>query len=329
MKVCLYGELTKILKGSGIGSAIDHQRKALELNGVEVTRSHRDKFDLIDINTIGPRSAYVAHKMRWKGKPVVMHTHTTAEDLRDSFKFTTQLAPKLRHYLRYFYNQADLLISPSKYTKDVLEDYGVTPEILPVSNGVDMEKFSFNERGRRRYRNKYGLEGVVPFTVGHVFKRKGVLEFLELAREFPDKSFIWYGRVYKDLTSKGVKDSVKNAPDNVTFTGYVRDVNAAFNSGDIFLFPSWCENQGIAILEAAACKMPIVVRNLPTYNGWLDDGVNCLKADDTRDFAEHLQRLLESENLRCKLGDRAYEMAQEHRLERIGEQLKEAYEKLL
>ena len=329
MKVCLYGELTGALKGSGIGTAIDQQRKALGLNGVEVTHSHRDRFDVIDINTIGPRSAYVAQKMRWMGIPVAIHTHTTAEDLKDSFKFTTKLAPKVKHYLRYFYNQADLLISPSEYTRGVLKEYNVTPDIKVISNGVDTERFAFNEDARRRYRNKYSLNGVTPFTVGHVFKRKGVLEFIDLANEFPDTKFMWYGRTYRELTDGEVKNAVKHAPRNVTFTGYVRDVQAAYCSGDVFLFPSWCENQGISILEAAACGRPLVDRDLPTYDGWLEHGVNCLKAGDNGGFTENLKSLLDDERLRERLGGNAYSMSRGHTLKKIGAQLKGAYESLL
>lgn len=318
-----------MLKGSGIGSAIEHQRKSLELNGVEVTRSHRDKFDLIDINTIGPRSAYVAQKMRWKGIPVVMHTHTTVEDMKDSFKFSTRLAPKLRKYLRFFYDQADLLISPSEYTREVVRGYGVERDIKVISNGVDFDRFTMDEDARNRYRKKYGLEGIVPFTVGHVFKRKGVLEFMDVAKEFPDNKFIWVGRTYKDLGGKEVKNIVENPPANVMFTGYVRDIVAAYCCGDIFLFPSWCENQGISILEAAACGHPLLLRDLPTYEGWLEDGVNCLKAGDNDEFKRKLKALIEDEGLRSELGEKALEMAREHRLEFIGAELKHAYETVL
>jgi 1,2-diacylglycerol-3-alpha-glucose alpha-1,2-glucosyltransferase len=329
MKVCLYGELTRMLRGSGIGSAIEHQKKALELNGVEVTTDHHEKFDVIDINTIGPRSAYVAQRVRWKGVPIVIHTHTTAEDLKDSFMFTTRLFPKVRQYLRYFYDQADLLISPTEYTKGVIRSYGVTHEIKVVSNGVDTEKFRFDEEARTKYRTKYDLNGIVPFTVGHVFKRKGVMEFLDIARDFPQTKFMWYGRLYKEITARDIKDAVKKAPPNVTFAGYVKDILAAYCSGDIFFFPSWCENQGISILEAAVCRRPILVRNLPTYDGWLEDGVNCLKATDNNGFIEQLRRMIEDMKLREKLSENAYAMSQEHNLKKIGAQLKATYESLI
>lgn len=329
MKVCLYGELSAVLKGSGIGTAIEHQKKALEKNGVEVTRAHRDKYDLIDINTIGPRSAYVAAKIRWKNRPVVIHSHTTVEDLKDSFRYTTKFAPKLKSYLKYLYNQADLVISPTQYTKDVLLAYGVTSDIKPISNGVDVERFKPNSGEYLQFRQRHSLEGLVPYCVGHVFKRKGVFDFMEIAGHFPKNKFMWVGRIYSDLVESEVKNAVKNKPENVMFTGYVKDVTTTYCAGDIFLFPSYCENQGISILEAAACAKPLIVRDLPAYNGWLEDGINCLKAKNNAEFTAHLTTLMEDGKLRNKLAKNAHTMAQKHSLEKIGLQLKKTYETLL
>jgi len=267
--------------------------------------------------------------MRWKGIPVVMHTHTTAEDMKDSFKFSTKLAPKLKSYLKHFYNQADYLISPSEYTRQVVKGYGVSQGIDEISNGVDSDQIHYDREAGERYRQKYSLHGLTPFSVGHVFKRKGVIEFMDIAKKFPENSFIWFGRVYKDLTDNDLKNAVKDKPENVQFTGYVRDVKAAYNAADIFVFPSWCENQGIAILEAAACKKPLILRNLPTYEGWLVDGKNCLKAETNEEFTKHLGTVLEDGRLRGVLGEKAYEMSKEHDLKKIGLKLIKTYEKVL
>jgi len=329
MKVCLYGELGRVLNGSGIGTAIDQQEKALRLNGIEVTRDPGGDYDLLHINTIGPRSAYYAHKMRWKGVPLVIHTHTTSEDFADSFRYSAKIAPRLKGYLRYFYAQADLLISPTEYTRDIIRAYGVHKDIAVISNGVDTDRVRFQARLRDECRREFGLAGTVPYSVGHVFKRKGVMEFMDIARTFPKNHFLWVGRSYKGFIDDDFKRALKAKPDNVTFTGYVKDVVGAYCAGDIFLFPSWCENQGISLLEAAACRRPLIVRDLPTYRGWLEDGLNCLKAADNREFAAHIKTLIENRRLRERLADRAFEMSRHHQLREVGAKLKAAYTTLL
>ena len=51
MKVLLYFEMENAISKSGIGRALKHQQRALELNGVETTTNPKDDFDLLHINT--------------------------------------------------------------------------------------------------------------------------------------------------------------------------------------------------------------------------------------------------------------------------------------
>lgn len=314
-----------MLKKSGIGRAVEHQRRALESNNVEWTKDVNDDFDLIHINTIGPKSLYLAKKMKLKGKKVIMHAHTTVEDFKNSFWFSNALAVPLKKYLTYFYNQADMVICPSEFTRQLLAEYGITPKLVTISNGIDVERFENFEQKRVHSREKYSLQGIVPFSVGHVFARKGVSTFVNVAKKFPN-TFIWFGTIYHGLLgSRDMLNLVNNAPKNVIFAGYV-DNRIAYSAGDIFFFPSTCETQGIVVLEAAASKKPILVRDIPVFDGWLTPNENCLMAKDDDDFIAQLKEMIENENLRKKLVNNAYCIVKEHDLNVIGKKLKEAYE---
>ncbi len=330
MKVCLYLEFEKRLKCSGIGTAISNQRKALSLNGVEWTGSlnHND-FDIIHINIIGPKSLYIAKKMKRRGKKVILHAHVTADDFRNSYMFSNLIAPFLKAYLTYYYNQADLVLCPSEYTKGVLEGYGVKKEIRVISNGIDTEKFQFSGEGRNKFRREFDINGISVLSVGHVFIRKGISTFVEVGRTLPNNKFLWIGRRYKKLEEPMVSQIVNNAPKNVNFLEYIEEIVSAYSGSDIFFFPSFCENQGIVLLEAAACQRPILVRDLPTYNGWLIDGINCLKAKTDDEFHEKLKTLIEDEQLRKRLAENAYNLSKEHSLKEVGAKLKGIYEYVL
>jgi 1,2-diacylglycerol-3-alpha-glucose alpha-1,2-glucosyltransferase len=328
MKVCLYLELENKLKGSGIGSAIKNQRKALELNNVSYTSNLKEEFDVIHLNIIGLKSLYIAKKMKRRGKKVVLHAHVTAHDFRNSYRFSNLIAPFLQRYLTYYYNHADLILCPSEYTKGILGSYGVKKPIIAISNGIDTERFKFSEKMREDFRREFSLDDIVPLCVGHLFMRKGIETYVNVAREFLNP-FIWVGRRYKKLEESAVSKIIENHPRNVTFINFVEDIVPAYCGTDVFFFPSFCENQGIVLLEAAACKRPILVRDLPVYGGWLKDEVNCLKAKTDDEFREKLQRLIEDESLRNKLAENAYEMSREHSLKRIGERLKAIYENLI
>lgn len=328
--MCLFLEASGLFGHTGIGSALDHQKKALELAGVEYTTNPKDEYDILHINTIGPKSLIYAKKMRAKGGKVIMHAHTLEEDTRNSFTFSTSFSPLFRRYLKFFYGHADLIITPSEYTRARLGEYGLDNEIVAISNGVDLDKFYFDEGRREGYRGKYGLQGTVPFSVGHLFPRKGIRTFVEVARGF-DNRFVWFGKRFSRFLvgSRELDSEIKNKPDNVLFTGFVEDIVAAYCSGDIFFFPSQAETQGIVILEAMATERPVLIRELPVYEGWLTHGKDCLKARDNEEFAYHLKRLINDRGLRDKLVSRANRTVKGHSLDKVGNRLREVYEGLL
>lgn len=330
MKVCLYLELESVLSVSGIGSAINHQRRALELNNVCYTNDLKDDYDLIHLNVVGLRSLYLARKLKGKGKKVVLHAHMTADDFRDSYRFSNAIAPYLKKYLTFYYNQADLVLCPSQYTKNVLLGYGVKKPITVISNGIDVDRFQESNEKRESFREENYLEGVVPLMVGHLFIRKGLETFVSLAKGLPDQKFVWIGRRYPKVEDPRVKHLIDDAPKNVRFlVDCVDDITSAYSGTDVFLFPSFCENQGIVLLEAGACRRPLIVRDNPTYVGWLTDGVDCLKAKTDAEFKEKLSLLSDDAALRKKIADNAFTMSQEHSLQKVGAKLKGIYEELL
>jgi len=331
MKICLYLEGSDILKFSGIGNALEQQIKALKLNNVDYTLDLTEDYDIIDIISFGPRSFFIAKKAKKLGKKVVMHTHTVHENFKNSYTLSNQVAPFLKIFLKKLYKNADLLISPGIYAKIVLRECGLKNRIEIISNGIDLKKFYYSKEKKKEYREKFNLEGIVPFSTGYLFARKGITTFTNIAKKFPQNNFIWYGRILNLylVSSLEIRHALIEHPKNVIFTGFVKDILAAYNSGDIFFFPSHSETQGIVILEAAATNHPLLLRDIPAYRGWLTHQDNCLKAKNDEEFSEYLKLLIEDKNLREKLSKNAYKMVKKHNLKDVGKQLKQVYESLI
>ncbi|RDZ95593.1 glycosyl transferase family 1, partial [Haloferax sp. Atlit-6N] len=174
--------------------------------------------DVLHLNLMGPRSVWYARRARKAGVPVVAHTHVTAEDFGDSFRFTNALARPLRPYLRRAYGLADRLICPSEYNRSVIEGYTDAPTTV-VSNGVDRGKLDGFESLEAEYRDRYDLGGTVVFLVGNVFERKGLTTFCRVAESTP-YDFPWFGPYDTGPhASKAVRQWTTNPPENVTFTG--------------------------------------------------------------------------------------------------------------
>ena len=134
MKVLLYLEGKSVLEKSGIGRALHHQMHALDLAGIPYTTDILGDYDVVHINTYGPRSLMLLHAAKRRGKKVIMHGHSTREDFENSFIGSNLLAPLFGKYLAHMYQKADYVITPSEYSKKLIQSYGVTTPIIAVSD---------------------------------------------------------------------------------------------------------------------------------------------------------------------------------------------------
>jgi len=319
MRVAHYLEFENAVSG-GIRESVRHQRQMLEKRGIGYTTEPSLDVDVVHFNIMGPRSVYYAKRARRRDIPVVIHTHVTAEDFGESFRFTNLLARPLRPYLERVYGLGDLLVCPSTYNQDLIESY-TDIETTVVTNGVDTTKLEGHESLREEYLQRYDLSPPVVFSVGHVIKRKGLETFIETARQMPDMEFVWFGPINRSLKGRPTRRLIDGSPENCTFTGYIDDIRGAYAAGDIFFFPTHEENEGIALLEAMVTGTPVVVRDIDTFE-WLEDGTHGLKADD--DFESALDRLRDPE-LRARLGENAAELGSEFALSNVADQLEACY----
>lgn len=84
-----------------------------------------------------------------------------------------------------------------------------------------------------------------------MIRRKGILDFLKLAKMMPETTFIWFGGGNDSLVTQEVKEAVKKKSENVIFAGYVEaeELRNAYCGADAFAFFSYEETEGIVVLE--------------------------------------------------------------------------------
>lgn len=332
MRILLYFESEELIQTSGIGRAFEHQKAALASAGVDYTTDPWDEdYDILHINTYGMNSEAIIRSARRMGKKVIYHAHSTEEDFRNSFLFSNQMAPLFKFIITNLYTKADAIITPTPYSKSLLEQYGITLPIYPVSNGIDLTRFQKDDQKIKAYRRYFSLQpqDKVVLGVGLFFERKGILDFLEAARRLPQYKFIWFGDINRFVIPPEISNAVENHPNNVIFPGYVKGpiIEGAYQDADCFLFPSYEETEGIVVLEALASRVPVVVRDIGAFSPWLADGVSCYKGHDNQEFVKLVQGAVEK-----TLPDTTaagYEVARERSIANIGRQLKTIYETVL
>ena len=333
MKVLLYTEMEKKVRKSGLGKAIEHQKTALTNEGIEWTTDPNDDYDIMHINTWFLKSYRMAKKAKKNGKKIVYHAHSTEEDYRDGFIFAKQTSKIVKWWLIKCYSLGHVIVTPTPYSKRLLEGYkGLeNKKIYAISNGIDMDLFQKNEEKGKEFRKKYGYtdKDKVVIGIGLYIRRKGIVDFVELARRLPQYKFIWFGYSSLKAATADVRKAVGTTLPNLTWAGYVEqtEIKAAMSGADLYLFPTLEETEGIPIIEACACKQNAIIRDIPIFEGWLEDGKNVYKAKDVDEFEKKIVDVLEGKV--PSLVEEAYKVAIERDLKTVGKQLKEVYTEVM
>ncbi len=206
-------------------------------------------------------------------------------------------------------------------------------EIRVISNGVNTEKFTKNEKLSENFMKEYEINKPLIITAGLPFERKGIKDFIKVVESCKEYQFLWFGSSsIKPFLPKKIQKIIDNAPENLSFPGYVEKeiLIGAFSSAKAFLFMTHEENEGIVVLEALSAKLPVVVRDIPVYKGWLTDGENCFKGNNVEEFCQKIREIVDNkvDNL-DKIMENAHKVAKERDLKHIGAKYKGYYEYII
>ena len=332
MKILLYFESESLIQTSGVGRAFEHQKAALTSQGIAYTTDPWDEdYDILHINTCGLNSdAIIAHARRL-GKKVVYHAHSTEEDFRNSFIFSNLLSPIVKHSLISLYSKGDAIITPTPYSRSLLQGYGIKKPIYAVSNGIDLSQFAPSSEKVKAFRNYFRIQegDKVILSVGLPFERKGILDFVKVADRLPEYRFIWFGEISPLAVPQKINEVIEHHPDNCLFPGYVKGpiIQGAFQDSTAFFFPSYEETEGIVVLEALASRQQVIVRDIGAFDPWLKNGENCYKGNNNDEFVSLIRDC--AEHRIPHTGDAGYKVAEQRSIETIGKQLKRIYEAVL
>lgn len=226
---------------------------------IEVSwNSKSTDFDLSHFHTFGPQSMLYARK--FKGKKIIT-AHSTPKLNYGNLAF-----PGLINLIyKPVYKRFDHIISVSeKCKRELLEDMKLKKDITTIYNGIDTKKFIPNVKKRKKFREKNNIDGKLVLTVAQRTPRKGIYDFLRLAKKMPDIKFLWVGGfpygVFSSQYMK-IKKEIDNRSKNTLFPGFVEDIKEVYSAADIFFMPSYAEGHSIVMLEALSMGLPMIARD--------------------------------------------------------------------
>lgn len=134
------------------------------------------------------------------------------------------------------------------------KEFSDTGEI--ILNGIDIEKFLFNEKKRYELRSELNIKN--EYVIGHVGRfeeQKNQLFLLEIFKEVTEHNsnvkllLIGDGSLKEQIVKK---INQLNLNDFVILTGTRKDTHNLFSTMDLFVLPSIHEGLGIVLIEAQA-----------------------------------------------------------------------------
>lgn len=127
--------------------------------------------------------------------------------------------------------------------------------------GIDIEKIDKVHCDRNAIRNELGVSEneIMLFSVGELSSRKNheiVIRAIKAINNKKIKYFIAGQGSLKDELTKVIEE--ENLEENIHLLGYRTDVIELCKASDIFVFPSKQEGLPVALMEAIACKVPVI-----------------------------------------------------------------------
>ncbi len=105
----------------------------------------------------------------------------------------------------------------------------------------------------------------------------------------------------------------------------------AYNAADIYVMPSLVELEGMTVLEAMACRKPLIISDskLSASSGFVDGNGLIFKLQNAQDLAEKELILLKNEKMRKNMAQESYKKVKKYDLKRSIDKLELLYYKVL
>ena len=271
------------------------------------------EFDIIHIHT-----PFIAHYAGLKlanalGLPVVETYHTYFEEyLSNYIRWLPQQWLRLlaRGFSRRQCNLVDAVVVPSGPMLDILRGYGIQSPMHIVPTGLDISEF--RDSDGHYFRKQYGIDQDRPVMVyiGRLAYEKNVLflfDVLKLIKQNRPNILLILAGEGPATTQLMAASEAKGLKENTLFVGYQQRgsaLNDCYAAGDIFIFASRTETQGLVLLEAMALGVPVLSTAVMGTRDVLIEGCGCMIVEENAEnFSSVAMWLLDNPGVRCLLGE--------------------------
>lgn len=207
----------------------------------------------------------------------------------------------------------------------VVKEYGLSEEEVPyVLNGMPVEEYA----KKQDYSSGTNILHIGRFN--NQKNHKGLIEAFEiLYKKYPDikLNLVGAGELEEEIKELVTQKGLQNC---VCFKGLLDDVKEEMGNADIFCLPSNYEGMPMTIIEAMASGLPVVATAVGGVPDIIMDGKDGILCNNTpKDIADALEKVIDSAELREKLGKNAVVTSKEYSSENMAKKYYEIYCKCL
>lgn len=286
-------------------SFVPERRLGLVYDPKIARKIHKMKLDIIHTNTefsIGMFGRIMAHELFI---PVVHTYHTIYEDYTHYIKkyiSKEDRAKKLaKLYSKFSVRGAEELIVPTKKVAELMQHYGVKPDINIIPTGIDLSRFGVRDSEAQKNKLKTSLgipvEDKVVLYLGRVSQEKNIDEIMNYMDHYMEQqsgvTFVVVGdgpyRSNLEKNARNLKHRKK-----MLFAGAKPwdEITHYYQMADVFVSASTSETQGLTYIEALASGLPIVARRDPCLDGVLKHGENGYGFENEQTFIFGIDQIL-------------------------------------
>lgn len=286
---------------------------------------------------------YIIFKLYWlliKEKPDAIHTHlffaniygriagriagikaviTTLHNPDYSYEDNGKWSYKFRKLIDKYSGRIcnDYFVAVSSFVKKDFEKQLGFKNIKVLYNCIDgpvFKQVSLDIANRKKNELGFNEDNVIILNVGRLHPQKGqacLIEAFNLV--YKNNNRLRLIIVGKGCLEDELKDKVRklNLEKEIAFLRDRKDISEILLFSDIFVFPSFYEGFGIALIEAMASGLPVIASNIDVLKELIDNNINgiLIEKGDHRKLAETISGLIDNIELRHYLGRNAREKA--------------------
>ncbi|HAA44233.1 MAG: group 1 glycosyl transferase [Halomonas sp. 54_146] len=281
------------------------------------------KPDLIHVHHpfwLGSMGLFMGRRLK---VPVIYTYHTRLEHYAHFVPLPGALFRNLiSHYLiKHFANRCQGVIVPTYSAEEYLRMIGVKTSALVQPTGIDVERFAHVEASElTALRERLNLDPSrsILISVSRISKEKNIGFMLEALAELQAQGHDDFHLLLigdgPDRAALQTQIETLTLTSRVTLVGMVPPDQMAlyYHLGDIFVFASTSETQGMVILEAMSAGLPVVAVRSSGIDDVVRQGVNGFKTPQNRQaWGQKVVELKDNAELRQQLGHNACRFAQD------------------